>query len=199
MAVDPAAESIDLLDPQSWNRYTYVKNNPLVLIDPRGLKDKRTDEDKKVLDDPDVKQRTQEAWEESNPDARDGDDMQEVGFNTTETSDGEVNAKGTETQGNPRNVNLTDPDENGEIDGEKAGPTVHTHPAGGRWVTNPETGKRQKGKHSHSADDKDNVRDSGRTSYVVSRKGIYRYGPGDKRPKKVLSGKHFKEYMGKKK
>src|SRR5579875_2136764 len=27
----------DLLDPQSWNAYAYVRNNPLALVDPLGL------------------------------------------------------------------------------------------------------------------------------------------------------------------
>ena len=35
-SVDPASESINPGNPQTWNRYTYVLNNPLVLIDPSG-------------------------------------------------------------------------------------------------------------------------------------------------------------------
>jgi RHS repeat-associated protein len=37
-SVDPALESIKPTIPQTWNRYTYVLNNPLVLVDPDGLK-----------------------------------------------------------------------------------------------------------------------------------------------------------------
>jgi RHS repeat-associated protein len=33
---DPKARSAKLADPQSWNRYTYVGNNPLAFIDPDG-------------------------------------------------------------------------------------------------------------------------------------------------------------------
>lgn len=36
MAVDPAAESINLSNPQSWNRYIYALNNPLRYVDPNG-------------------------------------------------------------------------------------------------------------------------------------------------------------------
>lgn len=36
LAVDPASESINPANPQTWNRYAYVLNNPLVLIDPTG-------------------------------------------------------------------------------------------------------------------------------------------------------------------
>jgi RHS repeat-associated protein len=35
-SVDPLQESATLWNPQSWNRYTYVLNNPLVYIDPTG-------------------------------------------------------------------------------------------------------------------------------------------------------------------
>ena len=34
---DPANAGADLLDPQSWNAYAYVRNNPLALVDPLGL------------------------------------------------------------------------------------------------------------------------------------------------------------------
>lgn len=34
--MDPAEESFDYHFPQSWNRYSYVRSNPLVAIDPDG-------------------------------------------------------------------------------------------------------------------------------------------------------------------
>src|SRR5207247_787924 len=34
MTVDPSRESVVLSDPQSWNRYSYVGNNPIKFIDP---------------------------------------------------------------------------------------------------------------------------------------------------------------------
>jgi RHS repeat-associated protein len=36
VSVDPAPDSIALNSPQSWNRYTYAANNPLLLTDPTG-------------------------------------------------------------------------------------------------------------------------------------------------------------------
>lgn len=33
---DPKPSSARILDPQSWNRYAYVRNNPLMLVDPDG-------------------------------------------------------------------------------------------------------------------------------------------------------------------
>lgn len=37
MSPDPYMGSYDFTDPQSFNRYSYVRNNPLVAIDPNGL------------------------------------------------------------------------------------------------------------------------------------------------------------------
>ena len=36
MAADPASESAVPANPQTWNRYTYGLNNPLILVDPTG-------------------------------------------------------------------------------------------------------------------------------------------------------------------
>jgi len=35
MAVDPGDDT-DAENPQSWNRYAYVRNNPLLYADPSG-------------------------------------------------------------------------------------------------------------------------------------------------------------------
>jgi RHS repeat-associated protein len=37
MSVDPGNAGADLTDPQSWNMYSYVGNNPLAYMDPSGL------------------------------------------------------------------------------------------------------------------------------------------------------------------
>ncbi len=37
MSVDPGNAGADITDPQTWNMYGYVRNNPLVYLDPTGL------------------------------------------------------------------------------------------------------------------------------------------------------------------
>ncbi len=36
LSPDPLLDSADPADPQSWNRYAYVRNSPLVTVDPDG-------------------------------------------------------------------------------------------------------------------------------------------------------------------
>ena len=41
MAPDPSGKEIDILNPQSWNGYSYVLNNPIQFFDPDGLETRR--------------------------------------------------------------------------------------------------------------------------------------------------------------
>ena len=52
LGVDPVDGAREA--PQSWNGYSYVQNSPLNKVDPDGRKDRRTDKDKEILEDPDV-------------------------------------------------------------------------------------------------------------------------------------------------
>jgi RHS repeat-associated protein len=43
---DPAGlASVDMTDPQTWNQYAYVRNNPLAFVDPSGMKLDDSDDD----------------------------------------------------------------------------------------------------------------------------------------------------------
>jgi RHS repeat-associated protein len=52
MSIDPLAASAVPENPQTWNRYAYVLNNPLRLVDPTGM----TSQDKSRCPEPDKKQ-----------------------------------------------------------------------------------------------------------------------------------------------
>ena len=36
LSVDPSADSLEIGSPQTWNRYAYALNNPIILVDPDG-------------------------------------------------------------------------------------------------------------------------------------------------------------------
>lgn len=56
-SVDPLLASAKLSQPQSWNRYAYVLNNPLKLVDPSGLTPEHTSEEES--------DRLQPKWQQS--------------------------------------------------------------------------------------------------------------------------------------
>jgi len=44
MTPDPLMASAKVWDPQTWNRYSYARNNPLMLIDPTGMQEVTADQ-----------------------------------------------------------------------------------------------------------------------------------------------------------
>lgn len=50
LSVDPARASARQTAPQTWNRYTYARNNPILRIDPDGLVDRRSPDDKEITE-----------------------------------------------------------------------------------------------------------------------------------------------------
>ncbi|MDQ7008372.1 MAG: RHS repeat-associated core domain-containing protein, partial [Acidobacteriota bacterium] len=197
LSPDPSMESVLFRIPATWNRYSYVRSNPIARVDPDGMKDRRDDQDKAILEDPEVKAAVREAWVESNPDGNSGDDMQEVGFVVTQPVPGDYRATDLVTDGKPTSVALPEPDSDGNLEGEPVAATVHTHPAEGEFVTNTGTGNSERGREGMSRADTRNVDETGVAGYVVGRRALYRYRPGDRRPKRVLTGKDLRKYLGK--
>lgn len=199
LSVDPLGSSVRPELPQSWNRYTYVQNNPINSFDPDGMKDRRTEEDKKILNDADVQQSTQEAWTESKPEAH-PDKRQEVTFTIV---DGGGNPATTErkTDGNP--VSSTPVKIGAQtkavLEGSQAGKTaladVHTHPGVGTAPINPDTQQRQFVASGASKGDKETAANRGVTTYMVEKNKMIKLTPAGKQTA-ILTGKDFKKYMG---
>jgi len=198
MSPDPSNKGIRREDPQSWNRYSYVRNDPVNATDPDGLKDNRSNEDKRILDNKNVRKDAQKAWKESKPEKKDAQKRQEAGFTVVEGKDG-ISTTGV-TTGTVNNVETPSPDshQDGEpcLNGDTVLADVHTHPAAGHVISDPETGSTGTANFEQSGRDKERATDNGVTSYVISTAGIYRFNPAtDKSPTMVLDGKEFKNYM----
>jgi uncharacterized protein RhaS with RHS repeats len=188
LSSDPDAKSVRPEDPQSWNRYAYVRNNPINYIDPDGLKDARSAEDKEILEDSDVKEAIHDAWDQSKPEAN-PDNRQEVGFSVEESGPGQYSTTALQSQGDPVNIGLT-------ITKDSAA-TVHTHPVGNNSVTNKQSGKPERHAERPGNADKKLAKNSKVPAYVVAKKRMYRVDPATRKVKKVLTGKDFKKYMKK--
>jgi len=60
VSADPVVGSVG--DPQSWNAYTYVRNNPLRLVDPSGMRWIEEKDDPPPPPDPYIERAAAEAW-----------------------------------------------------------------------------------------------------------------------------------------
>ena len=197
MAVDPSSSSVSLGNPQSWNRYAYASNNPIVMVDPNGQDDDRSDKDKARLNDPEVRKAAQEAYAKSTAPA-DPSARKEHGFGTTQPTPGNYDTTGVK-EGTLTNVDIPSTD----AAGNPTEADVHVHHSSGpnERVKDPSdpTKKRElKAGHSEGAGgDIERTKASGRDSYVISKFGVERFAPsqGDTGPKMVLTGPEFNEYI----
>jgi RHS repeat-associated protein len=127
LSVDPAGARPNR--PQSWNRYSYVRGNPLTYVDPDGRKDTRTTADVALLEDDDIL-----AGVADNLDLTGLDkpmlDRQEVMSIVADEGGGDYSIDGMVTQGSIFGVSANLPSSGGTattFSGKKLGATIHSH------------------------------------------------------------------------
>jgi len=130
LSTDPVGGTPGL--PQSWNRYSYVRNNPLNLVDPTGEVDRRSDADKAIFDDPDVMEAVVEMLELTLLEEP-LEDRQEAGFAVADEGSGDFSVDGgvvTSNTINQVNIPVRRVKKTGEIvtaSEKELAATVHSH------------------------------------------------------------------------
>jgi RHS repeat-associated protein len=195
LSVDPVRGEQSV--PQSWNRYTYVKGNPVSLIDPTGMKDKRSTSDKALLEDKEVLAAVDEILELSNL-TSDLTNRQEAGavVATTGTADFSIDG-GVVTQGhiNKVNFNLIQTDAGLKTAyGNELAATIHSHPGTGKVEVGGEKVTIVGGRASDA--DKNLAATTGKPAFILnSRQSMIRVDPNSGASQRVLTGKDYRAFL----
>ena len=212
LSVDPIGGSPNR--PQSWNRYAYVLGNPMKLVDPTGMywapgtpmpilpgdpngctmcKDSRTDEEKKITEDPKVKSAARKAWRMSRVEERPIKRL-EAGFVVLDDGSGSYSTTEVAVGKTPMHVFLADPGDDGTIDGKDPVLDVHTHPSAGQYVYD-DQGNLHRAGYKPSGEDVTNARRRGLPGIVIERGAMWSYnGSGEIR--EILTRGDLRAYMG---
>jgi len=198
VSMDPVRGEVG--SSQSWNRYSYVMNSPITGIDPDGRADLRTDEEKRVLESPDVQAAVGKIMDNG---AKDGN---EWGAEVVNQADGSVSTEEVCTSGMEGQINFTftkDPETGGlqSEGGQELNSTIHGHPqaSGLKDPFKKTSGPNLIVGEFGSTADGNLARVTGKPAYVVVEdKMLLRVTPRGKngfKSKKILTKKDFQAYV----
>jgi RHS repeat-associated protein len=194
-SVDPARTG--------WNLYAYASNSPIVRIDPDGRVDLRSDEDKAILEDPDVLAANGEIIEGTNLDKSMD---QRVEYATIVTNAGESDYGATEvfTSNSQTRVNYSFSSGGSEtLEGESVAATIHSHPGSGRLDPRDPTspfgfGGRSSGSCARGkcTGDKELGQITDRPVYILNANStLVKYDPSTGKDVTIMTRKDYKRYL----
>ncbi len=197
MQVDPARDG--------WNLYGYVKGNPVNLVDPDGLADKRSADDIALLEDPDVLRANALIIANTGLDGPLKDRV-EFGTVVTKEGDGDFGTTPVTTSGSQLYVNFALKRSGDELvtpEGEEIAATIHSHVGTGRTDPANPLSRRLVGGRSSGActkngcsGDKGLAVETGAPVYILNAfDSLVKYDPKVGKDEIILSGKDYDAYV----
>ncbi len=168
LSVDPA-RSAARDAPQSWNRYAYGRNNPANRIDPDGKVDRRSDEDRRITENPVVLKTSGQLIATTSSNA-------EYGALVGEKTNGDFVSSGIYTSNHPGQVShlqAVEKDKSGNVTIKDTGiaptRTLHTHLTSGKAYPVPGTNQNftPTATDEPSTNDKTFAQGTGVAGYIV--------------------------------